>query len=504
MTETPEMTLPLLPLLLYKTPPGLELILTQEGVSHRSLSDLAPPSMLAGRFVLYDGRVTSRDRLKAMLTPEHFAIDVDQLRGGESADPFASLIDNESRMASWNIGGALPRERISRQPKGRIRRTLIDRLRRTVGEAGGLWARLGSFPYPYRSAFNFRADLDESVPDDYWTYANARRPIEDCTTHFVSTRAYGDCPAVLDDLRDFDAQSHGHYHVISRDPDTNRKNLRRAHRLLVDAGIRPTGFASPHGRWNAGLDDLLEELGYDYSSEFQIGYDDLPFFPWKGDRFSGVLQLPIHPVCEGIMLEAGVTGGADIADHLARVVRAKIEAGEPAFVYGHPEHRLCRYPMVLRALAETIEGEPFVWRATMTAFADWWRWRSERPWSVVARGPGRYEVMLEGWSSRYPLGIEVYRGDHIARLPIDAPRVALNLAELAYERSTSRADIPHPTPAPRELGWRNFVREALDWETVTPLSELPASTLTGLVKRELRRWRDRDDSDSLALERTSS
>ena len=41
----------------------------------------------------------------------------------------------------------------------------------------------------------------------------------DCTTHFVSTRAYGDVPGVLQDLSRFDTQSHGHYHVVYRDPD---------------------------------------------------------------------------------------------------------------------------------------------------------------------------------------------------------------------------------------------------------------------------------------------
>ena len=71
----------------------------------------------------------------------------------------------------------------------------------------------------------------------------------------------------------------------------------------------PVGFAAPHGRWNAGLDAVLDELGYLYSSDFQLGYDDLPFFPWREDRFSSVLQVPIHPICEGLFLDAGVRSG---------------------------------------------------------------------------------------------------------------------------------------------------------------------------------------------------
>ena len=75
--------------------------------------------------------------------------------------------------------------------------------------AGGFWARLAPFPFPYRSAFNFRADLDEPVAEDYARFARARRPLADCCTHFVSTNAYGENPAVLQDLHRFDTQSHG-------------------------------------------------------------------------------------------------------------------------------------------------------------------------------------------------------------------------------------------------------------------------------------------------------
>ena len=37
----------------------------------------------------------------------------------------------------------------------------------------------------------------------------------------------------------------------------------------------------------------------------RLNYDDLPFFPWRGDRFSAVLQVPIHPICEGLFFDAG-------------------------------------------------------------------------------------------------------------------------------------------------------------------------------------------------------
>jgi len=481
--------LPPLPFLLWETPPGLDLILEQEGIACTRARDAHPLAFRGGRFVFYDSRRVSPSIVRATLSPEHVALDIDLLRREEGHDPFEALIDTKGSRVSWRVNQGVVTERVSRVPKASIRRRLIPRLRYAVEKAGGVWARLAPFPFPYRSAFNFRVDLDEPVVEDYARFARARRPIEDCCTHFVSTHAYGYESEVLNDLLHFDTQSHGHYHVIYRDPEANRRNLRRARRILEDAGFASIGFAAPHGRWNPGLDSVLEDFGYRYSSDFQLGYDDLPFFPWRGDRFSRVLQVPIHPICEGIFNEAGIDDGQVIAEHLAQAVLAKVEAGEPAFVYGHPEHRLARYPEVLAALAAVIAQEPFLWRVTLSDFARWWHWRHTRRWSLVPRGQERLELQFDEWSSEYPLALEVVRGQHVALVPITGPRMLVSLEDLAYERSGTPFELPTIVSSPRSPSWRAAVREALDWETVTPLDDLPTNLFTDRVKKRLRKWR---------------
>ncbi len=489
MTHLIATPLPPLPLLLWETPPGLEQVLTQEGVAFFKVRDPHPLSFESGRFVLYDGRRVSKATVRATLSPGHVALNVDRFRKDERIDPFQALVSTKSARVTWRMEGLSLTERVARFPRAAIRTRIIHRLRQAVTKAGGFWARLAPFPYPYRSAFNFRADLDEPVVEDYIRFARARRQIEDCCTHFVNTRAYGENPAVLQDLHRFDTQSHGHYHVIYRDPDANRRNLRRAHQVLAESGFETVGFAAPHGRWNAGLDDVLEDLGYLYSSDFQLGYDDFPFFPWRGDRFSRVLQVPIHPVCEGLFLDAGADDGRAIAAHLVRVVRSRVAAGEPAFVYGHPERRLARFPEVLHALHVATSGNPLLWRVTLTEFARWWRWRNERRWSIVPKPDGRLEVQFEDWDASYPLGLDVHRGEHVSHLPISGPRMSLRMEELAYERRKLRVDLPSPIPAPWTPSLRAAVREVIDWETVTPLEDLPANTLTARVKKGLRWWR---------------
>ncbi len=487
-TNTP---LPCLPLLLWDTPPGLEQVLAQEGVAFLKIRDPHPLSFRAGRFVLYDSRRVSRAAVRVTLSADHVALDIDGLRTGEPYDPFKALLETRARRASWRVAGRTLTERVSRYDRAAIRQRLLHRIRQAVLRSGGIWARLAPYPFPCRSAFNFRVDLDEPVPDDYARFARARRRVEDCCTHFVSTSAYGEHATILQDLLRFDTQSHGHHHVVYRDPEANRRNLMRAHVILAESGFHPNAFAAPHGRWNQGLDSALEDLGYEYSSDFQLGHDDFPFFPWRHDeaRFSRVLQVPIHPVCEGLFLETGATPGRVIADYLVSVVRSKIAAGEPAFVYGHPERRLARIPEVLSALDAATVANPLLWRVTLTEFAAWWRWRSERRWSLVAKPEGRFEVQFDDWDSRYPLGLEIRRGEHVSSLPLLNPRTMLRLEDLVYERRDLRLDLPAPRPVPWSPSLKAAVRDVLDWETVTPLEELTGSTWAARVKKRLRSWR---------------
>lgn len=481
---------PLLPLLLWGTPPGLELILRQDGVPFETIVEPHPIILQRGRFILFDGKAGA-SVLGIPIGPDQVAIDVARLRDGWPFDPFEALIDNRAGPTSWQVAGRSLTERVATRDKGAIRRALLERLREEIDRRGGIWARLSCFPHPYRSAFNLRLDLDETIPADYHRFARDRRPLDDCTTHFVSTAAYGDDASVIQDLKRVDTQSHGHFHVVYRDRESNRRNVERAHARLVQLGFDPVGFACPEGRWNPGLDAVIEALGYRYASDFALGYDDLPFFPWLGERFSKVLQVPVHPICEGLFVEAGLDDGRVIAEHLVRAVRSRIDQGEPAFVYGHPERRLARFPEVLDALAREVDRYDLLWRTTLTEFSRWWLWRGRRRWSVTSRGSGRVEVAFEDWSSAFPMTLELVRGRHVAGIPITRARGVLRLDGLAFERPSIRVDLPASTPVRRTFRLKDAVRSALDWETITPIDELDDGSPSLFLKKTLRRWRDR-------------
>jgi len=491
MSEHSRAALAPLPLLLWRTPPGLELILSQEGIAHEVIRDTHPFALRRGRFVLFDGGLAEAKKITPLLTQHHVLIDVDLLRQDEPVDPLQAMVDHHASRLLWRIHRFTLAERASRHPKAWIRRRLIDKLRALVLARGGVWIRLAPFPYPYRSAFNFRVDLDEPIPEDYHRFSLPRNLLADCCTHFVSTHAYQNEPEVLADLGRYDTNSHGHFHYVYRDPEANYRNLERAHGILRDAGIEPVGFAAPHGRWNPGLDDAIESLGYVYSSDFQLGYDDFPFYPWKGHCFSSVLQFPVHPVCEGLFLDAGVQEGRIVADYLSRVVEAKIKAGEPALIYGHPERRLGKMPEILIALHRRLQRHSLVWRVTLTELARWWRWRTDRKFVVLPREGDRFEVQFEEWDTEFPLALEIQRGCFCASLPVQGSRTVIKIDELVYQRREPPdgplAQPPHLDLRPPSL--RDTVRQALDWETVTPIDELSSSSLAGRLKRGLRWWK---------------
>ncbi len=69
--------------------------------------------------------------------------------------------------------------------------------------------------------------------------------------------------------------------------------------------------------------------------------------------------------------------------------------------------------------------------------------------------------------------------------------MSLGLAGLVFERcegaSTCVADPP--TIDRETVSLRQAMRTALDWETVTPLHDIPRSSISNRLKRGLRWWK---------------
>ena len=486
----PHNPLPLLPLVLDDVPRGLRQALAQEGIPCCDRREGTPE----GRFILFD----SRGGQCAAPAAGQTLIDVDSLRGPAGDDPLAALVDERSARFQWRVSGMTLIEAIARVDKRAVRRRVLDRLRERIEAAGGIWLRLAAFPFPYRSAFTFRIDHDEYIPKDFDALMDAIAGREDATSHYVNGSAYESAAGAWPRLRGLDVGSHGYWHHTYRTEEENFRNIRRGIEALQAAGIEPRGFTAPHGRFNPALASAMTRLGITHSGEFGLAYDELPFVPVAG----GPLQIPVHPVCLGLFLEAARRHGgrspaaADArvraavlaaGDYFSDLARARYRLGEPVFFYGHPNQRLGRYPEVLRRVFDAVDEFGAIWKTTASRFAAWWHARTAVRISVTQQGD-RFLVSADATAPGWRLGIEHCRGKHVALMPLDKPAVCFSPEALAYENRSQPTSF-HPVRVDWPGGFKAQFRRMIDWERVTPVEEIGPGGWRNAAKRTLRRWR---------------
>ena len=125
----------------------------------------------------------------------------------------------------------------------------------------------------------------------------------------------------------------------------------------------------------------------------------------------------------------------------------------------------------------------------MTEFCDWWRARA-RVHLTVIRQKGQYVVTVDRLLPHYRIGVEYWRGQHVAPMCLEARTVRFSPEALAYE-----SRVAHPPARPvridRPEGLRGRVRRLIDWERVTPIEEIGTGNWRNWAKRTLRRiWSD--------------
>ncbi len=474
---------PLLPLELDRVPRGLVVALRQEGVPTCERGDRPE-----GRFVLFDGR-RGLDRPPAAW---QVPIDIDSLRRGCDEDPFEAMLDEGSAQCRWEVTGLALTERVARVDRRQVRRHIIARLRQRIEQAGGVWMTLAAYPFPYRSAVNFRIDHDRYDPEDFRSTLAALGDYSGATSHYLSGEAYESHADILGHFAGLDVGSHGYHHRVYRTEAENYENVERGMAVLERNGLTPSGFSAPGGQYHRSLAAALDRLGIGHSSEISRAYDDWPFQP----DGSSVLQMPAHPITLGLFLAnvrgEGVRRAAAAqqavraaCDYFRQIARAKYHAGEPVFFHGHPTGRLGRYPQVLRAVFDTAAGFAAVWPTTLTRFAAWWRARAMVRLRLEGHGE-QYTVLAEGLSRRWPVAVEYWRGERVARLPLAGSTTRFSPGAIAYENRSRRPTVqPVRVDGPHGLG--DHLLRLFDRGGKTPSDETEPTHWRRWAARTLRR-----------------
>jgi len=261
-----------------------------------------------------------------------------------------------------------PSEITAKVNKGVIRKLVINCIRKLYRKMNLNYAHLWYYLNQMQSAFAFRVDTDFGPESSL----QATFDLEDKTgikfTYFVNTKAH---PALANNKRDF--QIHCYEHLVYKDYQRNYDNIHKAKSILEKSGINPIGFVSPYGLWNQHIQKAIEDNKLKYSSEFSFAYDDLPLFPVIENRWSGVMQIPVHPICIGRLVHASLSQDQCL-DYYQKYFDKQLQANEPIFIYDHP-HRIIQFPDIFYKILMRAKQLPDIWLTNMTEFYHWWQAR---------------------------------------------------------------------------------------------------------------------------------
>src|SRR3989344_4739978 len=177
-----------------------------------------------------------------------------------------------------------------------------------------------------------------------------------------------------------DIQSHSYEHKVYDSFEENYDNMSKADKFISEVARKPTGFAAPFGHWNKNLGKVLEKLNYDYSSEFSLSYDDLPFYPFLNKK-SRIIQLPIYPTCIGLM-RMRLYSKKQMKNYFDYLIDMQYKKQMPLFLYDHPNDGVGTYSDVLDHLLKKIKSFDNVLITNFNEFLTWWKRREKKKFNV--------------------------------------------------------------------------------------------------------------------------
>jgi hypothetical protein len=300
-------------------------------------------------------------------------------------------------------------------------------------------------PAKLSGVFGFRVDTDFGPRQDLEAVARLADRVGMTFSWYVNVGAHAAHLDLFADLarRGHDIQLHCQRHTVYPDYARNLENFSNGKAAMAVAGITPVGIVAPFGEWNPNLNRALAELGFEYSSEFCLAYDDLPFRPVVGGRPGKVLQVPVHPICLG-RLVAARAGAEQMLAYFRSVIDLQVARQEPCFLYDHPE-RIAQFSDVLADVL--LYGKERCGSVTtLTEFARWWQRRERFDWTARVSDSG----------------LEVQAGPTVDGLSIVVEDAGRYSTLAAGPASYSRAALNwQPTPEPARFDPRNLAARRL-------------------------------------------
>ena len=285
--------------------------------------------------------------------------------------------------------GKKPAEIVSTVDRNSIRSLVVEMNRQWKFSRGEPWFHVWYYPGTYRTLAAFRVDCDSSDRQTIVNLADHAQSYRIPLTWFLHVEAQ---ESFLADIRDLQKTGqeiglHCYHHETWDDFRLNLENVVKGRDIMVKAGLLPDGFVSPFGKWNPALNRVLEQMNFHYSSEFAIGYDDFPFFPFTGNVISRVLQLPIHPVCIGSLRKSGHSP-EEMVKYFHRIIHKYHHERRPIMLYGHPYREIDHYGEVIREVFRMLSELENTWITTYSGYCTWWKKRISVQFTAIPEPSG--------------------------------------------------------------------------------------------------------------------
>jgi len=421
--------LPLLPLMMAGLPPALVRWLRLIGLPVAELSRMPLAAEGIGHFVLFDSRVgSSVSRMKAGQRLGMYPLDLAELEPsipgglGSMLGPGSSLIQAIDE-----------REAVRR---------FADELKLRLESAGGVWVRLADYPHPCRAALSVAIDQP-----DLLRWLPAPLPL----TCFLDSRLRDEelkglllVPSIEIGWRVTSADMEATPRKTLTHWQTRRERFERSGWPVAglkladpavtlprgsDLGRMGFGYVARTGEWDLSavrqlresgsdpislaverVDGVIGQVGCDRSSWIALGADASR---WKRLDTAHVLSpVPVRKMSDS---PSPFLGDRLRSGPFLEGLGIRLRRGEPVLL-DLPGSEVDE--TALLALSGVAQSVPLVWCCGLSDFARWQKLRLQTRISVWRRDYG-YEIHADSaLPSETTVGVELWRGHHMANLPL--------------------------------------------------------------------------------------
>ena len=271
----------------------------------------------------------------------------------------------------------LPSERVSRKSKNTIREIVQKALEQLHYIRNLPFLYLAPLPDDNKSIFGYRIDTDFASEEQIKSLYKVCLNNNITASWFIETKSVRKKMDQFYKMKNQEIGLHCFRHKILDNYNYNKIDINKGIKILLGSKLHCFGYSAPYGEWNINLGKAIEASSFIYSSEFALDYDNFPFYPYLDNYFSTVLQVPIHPICIGRLINAR-HNNKDIIKYYKNVIQECISHNLPIFIYDHPSLKNLN---LIDWLFKYI-NEHNIKNYSLYEYANWWKKRLNIKWEA--------------------------------------------------------------------------------------------------------------------------